>query len=690
MMIFRRAARLVAVLLIGLGAAGAVAVAGSAGAAPLDIGGWQLLQFNSTQTYTFPAGTVVPPGGYVIVARFATRGAFESYYTTTLGANVLYFTNPSDNPALPSINGAEVYELRNAQGTLIDGPTPPLTNTVQAWHRTDPEAAPWTSISPTATPGAGVEPPDEIFSGLVITEANNAASYTYEFIELYYDAPADAANSPPVITDVAHLPAQPSSGGALTVTARVTDPDGTVAAARCFWRAATAAFTPLPMAAGPDDVWSATISPLPARGNVDYFIQAEDDLGASARSPFNAPADYYAVWVHGEPPPGRVVLFDHAHGQSAGTEGNWRIDDNFPDPLPAAPQRESDWSGQLSSWAYELHLAGHTVRSNTTALTPALLDGVDLLVIVEPQNQFSAGEIAAVGAFVHAGGSLFAVANHNGSDRDGDGWDSASILGGYSRPHISEPVGDDVETFCGALFGLHFHVKDEGNNSITGTFANVDTDPANPLINGPYGSVGAVIYHVGNVMSLWPLANPDLSAVAGHIWKDGDAGNPDVNIAAWSRYGAGKVVGYGDSSSCADGTDSEPHANNWTELGSNNREFFLNATSWLLARDGTAVDGGESGGPPRLGLGLTAAPNPFNPTTSVGFTLPAAARVTVVVHDAQGRAVRRLLDARREAGRHVLRWDGRDDAGRPLPSGLYLVRAAGGATIEIRKVVLAK
>ncbi|MBK6900740.1 MAG: hypothetical protein IPH09_16310 [bacterium] len=212
-----------------------------------------------------------------------------------------------------------------------------------------------------------------------------------------------------------------------------------------------------------------------------------------------------------------MVLFDHMHNQDAGTSGNWRVDDNHPNPLPATPTSETSWSGQLSSWGYELYLAGNTIRSNTSAISAAQLADVDLLVIPEPQSPFTEAEIEAVRQFVFAGGSLFVVADHNGSDRDGDGWDSPSIFGGYSVPHITVPPTGDTETFCGALFGLHFHVGDEGNNAITGTFANVNGDPANPVIHGPYGEVSAVIYHVGNVMSLWPTANPDLSDVGALI-----------------------------------------------------------------------------------------------------------------------------------------------------------------------------
>jgi len=140
---------------------------------------------------------------------------------------------------------------------------------------------------------------------------------------------------------------------------------------------------------------------------------------------------------------------------------------------------------------------------------------VELVIIPEPQNPFTTAEIAALGPYVCDGGSLCFIADHNSSDRNGNGWDSASIFGGYSVPHISDPVGGDTETFCGALFGLHVHVKDEGSNGISGTFTNVLNDPANPVLHGTYGDVASVVYHVGNTLSLWPAANGDLSQVGG-------------------------------------------------------------------------------------------------------------------------------------------------------------------------------
>ena len=89
---------------------------------------------------------------------------------------------------------------------------------------------------------------------------------------------------------------------------------------------------------------------------------------------------------------------------------------------------------------------------------------------------------------------------------------------------------------------------------------------------------------------------------------------------------------------------------------------------------------------------LRAWPNPFNPRVNLAYTLPAAGRIGVTVHDLAGREVAVLADGQRSAGEHRLAWDGRDDAGRMLPAGVYLVRVvtSDGDAAALQKVVLAK
>jgi hypothetical protein len=83
-------------------------------------------------------------------------------------------------------------------------------------------------------------------------------------------------------------------------------------------------------------------------------------------------------------------------------------------------------------------------------------------------------------------------------------------------------------------------------------------------------------------------------------------------------------------------------------------------------------------------------PNPFNPTTTIGFSLPEATQVELDIYDVSGRRVRTLVDGRREAKRYAVEWDGRDDGGTRVASGIYFYRIVAGRHVETKKMVLLK
>lgn len=87
---------------------------------------------------------------------------------------------------------------------------------------------------------------------------------------------------------------------------------------------------------------------------------------------------------------------------------------------------------------------------------------------------------------------------------------------------------------------------------------------------------------------------------------------------------------------------------------------------------------------------LRIAPNPFNPVTTVSLELPNRAQVKVEVFDIRGARVRQLLDRSLAAGRHELRFDGTDQAGRRLASGVYLARVRVDGHEHLRKLTLVK
>jgi hypothetical protein len=81
-------------------------------------------------------------------------------------------------------------------------------------------------------------------------------------------------------------------------------------------------------------------------------------------------------------------------------------------------------------------------------------------------------------------------------------------------------------------------------------------------------------------------------------------------------------------------------------------------------------------------------PNPFNAGTTIEFSLPGTREVRVDVYDAAGCVVRTLDSGTRPAGRHVLSWDGRNDAGVPVATGAYFTRLLAGTTLLTRPMLL--
>jgi len=102
-----------------------------------------------------------------------------------------------------------------------------------------------------------------------------------------------------------------------------------------------------------------------------------------------------------------------------------------------------------------------------------------------------------------------------------------------------------------------------------------------------------------------------------------------------------------------------------------------------------------SGGSPALPSRLTLlgnSPNPFNPETTIRFIVPAGPRrdYSVRVYDVAGRLVRELASGRIDAGAHDVRWDGTDNHGGVVSSGVYLYRVSAGNETRHGKMVLLK
>jgi hypothetical protein len=83
-------------------------------------------------------------------------------------------------------------------------------------------------------------------------------------------------------------------------------------------------------------------------------------------------------------------------------------------------------------------------------------------------------------------------------------------------------------------------------------------------------------------------------------------------------------------------------------------------------------------------------PNPFNPSTEVGYRLGSDARVSLRIYDISGKLVRTLVDAPQTAGAYAVTWNGRDDKGRSVSSGVYFYKLRAGKFSQTRRMMLLK
>jgi hypothetical protein len=103
----------------------------------------------------------------------------------------------------------------------------------------------------------------------------------------------------------------------------------------------------------------------------------------------------------------------------------------------------------------------------------------------------------------------------------------------------------------------------------------------------------------------------------------------------------------------------------------------------------TSVDDGGSTIPTEFALQQNY-PNPFNPETKIEYQLPTPGNVRLTIYTVLGQEVKRLVDRSQAAAYHTVVWDGRDNAGAPMPSGIYFYRIESGSFTAIKKMLLMK
>ncbi len=93
---------------------------------------------------------------------------------------------------------------------------------------------------------------------------------------------------------------------------------------------------------------------------------------------------------------------------------------------------------------------------------------------------------------------------------------------------------------------------------------------------------------------------------------------------------------------------------------------------------------------PVLTLDANNYPNPFTPETTIAYSVPKAGPASLKIYNTKGQLVRTLVDDVREAGKHSVVWNGKDNRGNSVASGLYFYRLSSDGNTVTRKMLLAK
>jgi hypothetical protein len=313
---------------------------------------------------------------------------------------------------------------------------------------------------------------------------------------------------------------------------------------------------------------------VPVRARV--LLTAVTLVAASALIAVAAPDEAGAATV-------KRVLFDNSKAETAGN-ADWIISTAQPDPLAqnANPTTETSWTGALSAWGVALQRTGQyslkTLPAGNTVTYGgggALdLQNFDEFVIPEPNVLFSAAEKTAIMTFVQAGGGLFLIVDHTGSDRNNDGYDSVEV----ATDLMSSNGVDNTDPF-----GFSIDVNDISSENPVAISSTTD-----PVINGSFGRVTGSIIRDGSTQTLHKTDN---AAVRGLVWRTGSSQTGSTGaFFTTSTFGSGRVAVWGDSSPIDDGTGQSGNTlfNGWDDPAGTDAALALNATAWL-AGSGTST-----------------------------------------------------------------------------------------------------
>jgi hypothetical protein len=119
-------------------------------------------------------------------------------------------------------------------------------------------------------------------------------------------------------------------------------------------------------------------------------------------------------------------------------------------------------------------------------------------------------------------------------------------------------------------------------------------------------------------------------------------------------------------------------------------ENYVNNNGYPFLRNQPTVDNQEDEIEISQHLNINNFPNPFNPTTIISFELPNDSNVRLEVFNVKGQKLKTLISELLPAGSHSIEWNGKDNSGKNVGSGVYFYKFQSDSTNQVRKMLMLK
>ena len=400
------------------------------------------------------------------------------------------------------------------------------------------------------------------------------------------------------------------------------------------------------------------LTDLPLGSTVQYYFEAQDALGNLAKLPQTAPVEVYSFKVL--PTAGAQVLIAYS-----GTQDYERIELPLYEDLMAQLQIPYDiynWE-EYPSYSFPAQYQGilayastGTVSAKMYYFATALSDFLDLGTQSSPKNLWFASDGLASNQHAHPNSSSI-----------------RRMMSGYFRTHY---VASGLGGGSNGLGGPDSFSYEHGTiKALPGTQVGMNGEEYPVYANSPdcifpNDAAGDPYYD--------EVPYPAIGAIYNYAFEDGPFGGQ-----AYLYHGV-----------CATQVDTPSYRTMYFSFDLSQLTSAAHRLEWMSdLMDWWDVGPVSNEDPhiPALRTGIDSVfPNPFNPSTTIRYSLDSAQALDLAIYNLKGQRVKTLARDLKNAGTHSAVWNGLDDSGRPVSSGVYLLRLNTKARQQTQKITIIK